>query len=192
MARLLTIKQLRFIDAYLSNGGNGLRAAAEAGYKGDYATLGSVAYENLKKPQIAAEINRRLSEYMTADEVLYRLSEIARGDLGDVLDEEGLIDLKQAKKMGKTRLLKAIKRKSGATNEVAVEQYSKVDALELLGKHHGLFVERVQVQDWRSEIMALLREGKVTPEQVRKELGDDIAQELLIRTGVSSAAERES
>lgn len=142
MARQFTAKQLLFIDAYLANGGNGTRAAEAAGYKGSEDVWAQVAYENLRKPEIEAEINRRLSQYMSADEVLYRLSEIANADLGDVLDEDGRVDLKKAKRLGKTRFLKVIKLKSGATNEIAFEQYSRMEALELLGKKHKLFIER--------------------------------------------------
>lgn len=142
MARRLTSKQLLFIDAYIANGGNGTRAAEAAGYQGNEAVWAQIAYENLRKPEIQAEIDKRLKKFMTSDEVLYRLSEIANADLGDVLDEDGRIDLKKAKQTGKTRFLKLAKRKSGATDEIAVEQYSRMEALELLGKYHKLFVER--------------------------------------------------
>lgn len=56
--RPLTSKQQRFVHAYLSNGGNGRAAAAEAGYKGSDQTLRSVASENLAKPNIRAAIDR--------------------------------------------------------------------------------------------------------------------------------------
>jgi hypothetical protein len=46
---------------------------------------------------------------------------------------------------------------------------------------------QVQVQDWRSDVTELLRSGKVTVDDVRRELGDEIAQELLIALGISSA-----
>lgn len=141
----LTSKQMLFIDCYIANGGNGTQAAEDAGYKGSRETLAAVAYENLNKPHIKAEIDRKLSQFMSADEVLYRLSEIVNADLGDVLDDDGNIDLKKAKRQGKTRFLKVIKRKSGGTNEVAVEQYSRMEALELLGKKHGLWINRQEL-----------------------------------------------
>lgn len=55
--RDLTPKQKLFVEAYLSNGFNGLQACKKAGYKGNDVTLGAVAYENLNKPQIKAFID---------------------------------------------------------------------------------------------------------------------------------------
>lgn len=141
----LTPKQVLFVDYYIANGGNGTQAAEDAGYKGSRETLAAVAYENLNKPHIKAEIERRLSQFMTADEVLYRLTEIVNADLGSILDDEGRIDLKKAKRQGKTRFLKVLKLKTGATNEIAFEQYSRMEALELLGKKHGLWVNRQEL-----------------------------------------------
>jgi hypothetical protein len=46
----LTPKQEKFVENYLSNGGNGTRAAGDAGYSGTPDTLKQVASENLAKP----------------------------------------------------------------------------------------------------------------------------------------------
>jgi hypothetical protein len=54
----LTLKQRRFIDEYLLSG-NATEAARVAGYKGNRATLATVASENLAKPYIAEEVRRR-------------------------------------------------------------------------------------------------------------------------------------
>lgn len=61
MAKRLTLKQLRFIDAYMATG-NGTEAARQAGYKGSYETLAQNARDNLRKPHIAAEIALRQSK----------------------------------------------------------------------------------------------------------------------------------
>jgi|CXWL01.1.fsa_nt_gi phage terminase small subunit len=153
MARQFTGKQLLFIDCYMASSDfNGTQAAEDAGYDGSREVLAAIAYENLRKPHIKAEIERRLSAYMTSDEVLYRLTEIARADLGDTLDDNGDIDLKKAKQLKKTKFLKRVKRKEtttqhGGSDETEVEQYSRIEALELLGKKHKLFVERMEVGD---------------------------------------------
>lgn len=54
--RPLTPKQRKFIAFYC---GNGIEAARKAGYQGNDATLGAVAYENLRKPQVAKAIKAR-------------------------------------------------------------------------------------------------------------------------------------
>lgn len=55
----LTPKQQLFVDAYLSNGFNGVDAARKAGYKGEYNTLKQVAAENLARPYLRSAIERR-------------------------------------------------------------------------------------------------------------------------------------
>lgn len=51
----LTEKQRRFCEAYAGEAaGNGVRACELAGYEGNKVTLASVAYENIRKPQIRA------------------------------------------------------------------------------------------------------------------------------------------
>lgn len=53
----LTEKQRRWVDAYAGQAkGNGTEAARLAGYAGSDAVLACVAYENRRKPQIAAVI----------------------------------------------------------------------------------------------------------------------------------------
>jgi hypothetical protein len=54
-------------------------------------------------------------------------------------------------------------------------------ALELLGEH----IDRLQVQTWQDEIIQLLREGKVKPEDVAAEF-PELADEFFARAGVSA------
>lgn len=103
---------------------------------------------------------------MTANEVLARLTGIARGDVADVLDEEGRFDFQKARRDKKTALLRKIKRKTTAKKvdrftegaeeeaetfetsvvyeEVEFEMYSAHEALRDLGKYHKLFADRVE------------------------------------------------
>ena len=52
----LTIKQDKFVKAYLLNGGNATQAAIDAGYSEN--TAGEMGHENLKKPQIKKAIEK--------------------------------------------------------------------------------------------------------------------------------------
>jgi phage terminase small subunit len=61
MANNLTLKQYKFVSAYLELG-NGVKAAKLAGYQGNPITLASVSYENLRKPHISSEIRSRLED----------------------------------------------------------------------------------------------------------------------------------
>jgi len=62
----LTDKQKIFIEAYLECW-NATEAARRAGYEGNDNTLGSVGWENLQKPYIRQEVDRRLAELRVND-----------------------------------------------------------------------------------------------------------------------------
>lgn len=171
----LSRKQQAFISEYLIDF-NATEAAIRAGYSG--RTAYSIGWENLRKPEIEEAIRQRLQEKaMLADEVLMRLAEQARGSLGDFLkrkqeDSPLLIDLDQAALMGKLHLVKKVKQRSlhrlledGEMElievQAEIELHDPQKALELLGKHHGLFKEQVEhsggleltVDDPRDELM---------------------------------------
>lgn len=76
----LSNKQRVFVEEYLTDF-NATQAALRAGYSERSAY--SIGQENLSKPEIAAEIKARLTEKtMSADEVLIRITEQAKSDLG--------------------------------------------------------------------------------------------------------------
>ncbi len=92
MAKELTGKQLKFATEYIKCL-NATEAARRAGYEGNDVTLGSVGYENLRKPQIASFIEDNFkANAMSAFEVVYRLSVIAASDIEDVIDDDGNLD----------------------------------------------------------------------------------------------------
>ena len=138
----LTSKQRRFINFYLELW-NGTEAASRAGYEGDRNVLAVIATENLRKPKIRAEIEKRLeSEAMGANEVLWRLGQHARGNLADFIDTDvpgGLIDMDVVAAKG--HLLKKL---SWTKAGLQIELYDAQAALEKLGKAHRLFVQEIK------------------------------------------------
>ena len=81
----LTQKQRRFIDEYIISG-NATQAAIKAGYSKKTAAV--TATENLRKPNIKAEIEKRNAEIQsekTADmtEVMEYLTSVMRGEQTD-------------------------------------------------------------------------------------------------------------
>lgn len=176
----LSPKQKTFINAYLETF-NATEAARQAHYKGDDATLASVGWENLRKPEISKAIEERLAAHaMSADEVLKRLAEQARGTMGDFVrfDDAGntVFDLQAAAMLGKMSLVKKLKTKTRTyttptinvrptefededaeeegrveiedmqVTEVSIEfeLYDAQAALVHIGKHHKLFVDKVE------------------------------------------------
>lgn len=151
----LTRKQQKFIDEYFACGMNATEAAKRAGYS--EATAYSIGWENLRKPEIKEVIEQRFKDsLMSADEVLARLVEHAKGDIGQLWDETtGQIDWEKARATGATGLIKRIKHKTIITTdkdgegttitEDELELHDPQKALQLIGKHHKLFVERTEV-----------------------------------------------
>lgn len=138
----LTLKQRRFIDAYLGEAnGNATRAARIAGY----ATPHMEGHNNLKNPKIVAEIERRYRENtMSTVETLRRLADQARGvgayisvqDGRTVVDVQGILDA------GLGHLIKAVKHTKYGQE---IEFYDAQNALIQIGKHLRLFVDRQEI-----------------------------------------------
>lgn len=154
----LTNKQRVFIDEYLIDF-NATQAAIRAGYSAK--TAGSIGAENLTKPEIKEEIEARLAEvHMSADEALKRISEIARGDIAQIMDISGVgfsLNMAMAKELGLTKLIKKVKQKTVThiaksesdedreVVELEVELYDSQAALRDILKLHGKFTDRVDV-----------------------------------------------
>lgn len=149
----LSLKRRRFIEAYLTSW-NATDAARKAGYK-DPNKQGPRLLVN---GGIKGLIEQRLKESaMGADEVLKRLSDIARSDIGDFLDIGSMafsVDLNKAKELGITHLVKKVKMRTATTlsadgvetetHTIEAELYDAQDALNTLGKHLNLFNDKVE------------------------------------------------
>lgn len=139
----LTNKQQVFINEYLVDF-NATQAAIRAGYSPK--TARQTGSENLSKPDIKAAIEARIAElHMSANEVLKRLADHARGTMEDFIHPESLyIDLSMAKRRGKLHLLKKVKyttRTKGEDEQVETvefELYDAQSALVQLARIHGL------------------------------------------------------
>lgn len=142
----LTPKQEAFVNEYLIDF-NATQAAIRAGYSA--RTARSQGHRLLTNVDIIEEVKLRVADKaMTADEVLLRLADIARGDMSDFLElKDGVstpyLNFRQAKERGKLHLIKKFKYSSEGYPEI--ELYSGYDALVQLGRAHKLFVERQEV-----------------------------------------------
>jgi phage terminase small subunit len=133
----LNDKQQAFVEAYLATWN-----ASEAARQADYAKPGQQGHRLLKNVEIEAEIKQRIAEKaMTADEVLVRLAEQARNEHGAYISTSGAIDLRRLIADGKGHLIKGIKRTQFGDN---IEFYDAQAALVHIGKHHGLFTDKVE------------------------------------------------
>ena len=120
----LTTKQRLFVEAYLVSA-NATEAARKAGYKGNDNTLKQVGSENLAKPYIRDLVEKRVDDAaMSANEVLQELALIAKCDWQDFVEVR--------------------RDKFGDVIDASLKLSDKLKALELIGKHHKLFTDRIE------------------------------------------------
>ncbi len=143
----LTQKQKMFCDEYLIDL-NATQAAIRAGYSPDSAR--SIATENLSKPAIRARIDGAIAERskrtgVTADRVVRELAKLAFVNAADVLDTQRGGVVENASRED-TACISAVRVKVGEDfTEREIRLCDKTKALELLGKHLGMFSDNVKL-----------------------------------------------
>lgn len=145
MAGKLTPKQIKFIDEYLIDL-NATQAAIRAGYS--KKTAQRIGSENLSKPLLQAEIQKRRNKLqtkceITQERVLRELAAIAFASGADFAKvvTGGAFDTVRMIPTDKLlpEKLAAIAGVKMTANGVEVKLHDKVRALEMLGKYLGLF-----------------------------------------------------
>lgn len=158
----LTAKQQRFVDEYLVDL-NATQAAIRAGYSEKTAEV--IGYENLRKPQIAIAIEQRMKDRerrteITQDRVLRELAKIGFADIRRAIEwgpEVMIVD----EETGETGIANgvalipsdkidddtsaAISEISQTAQGIKVKFHDKRAALVDIGKHLGMFKERVEL-----------------------------------------------
>lgn len=131
MANGLTTKQEAFVLAYIGGDDHGRHkfnatwAAKRAGYS--EKTAYSIGSELLKKPDVIARVRALLEAWaMPAEGVLAELTEIASAGWKDFVEILTWDD-------------------DGKPLKVKMDLGSKVKSLELLGKHHQLFSDNLNI-----------------------------------------------
>lgn len=147
----MTKKQKRFVEEYLIDL-NATQAAIRAGYSPD--TAGSIGNENLKKPEIKAAIDKAEADRscrtgINQDRVLREIAKLAFLNPVDVIDMDAATVRGEANR-DDTACIASVKVKSiptedGEITEREVKTYDKLKALELLGKHLGMFTDKMKI-----------------------------------------------
>jgi len=149
----LTPKRIRFCQEYVIDL-NGRQAAIRAGYS--EKTAKSSACELLQIDVVQQEIQRLQSEKaselnISQERVLKELARIAFFDIRKLYDDDG--NLKEPHDLDEdtARAIAAIEVTQVGSQRDPVEQFlkkirtiDKTKCLELLGKHLGMFVDRVE------------------------------------------------
>lgn len=120
----LTQKQQRFVDEYIISG-NATQAAIKAGYSKRSAQ--QTGAENLLKPVIKAELDRRNAEIKSAktadmQEVMEYLASVMRGEQTE-----------------------SVATAKGIYSDVPVSAKDRIKAAELIGKRHGAWTDKKEI-----------------------------------------------
>lgn len=146
----ITEKQQRFVDEYLIDL-NATQAAIRAGYSANSAR--DIGCENLTKPNIQQIISERMAERskrtgVNQDRVVQELAKIAFVKMTDIVDSQGKI--KDSALDDDLSCIESVKYKesesdTGSSVEREVKISPKLKALELLGKHLGMWNDKLDV-----------------------------------------------
>ena len=148
----LTDKQKKFIDEYLVDL-NATQAAMRAGYKEKAAYR--TGAENLRKPQIQEEIQKRMQERqqrteVTQDMVVKELAAIAFARATDYVEIRsngvcGTVVIKPTTNLSDQQIRAIAGIKEGA-NGIEIKLNDKEKALELLGRHLGMWNDKLDIK----------------------------------------------
>ena len=152
MAKKLTKKQQLFVDEYLIDL-NATQAAIRAGYSVDSAK--EIGCENLTKPNIQQAIAKAMAERskrtgINQDRVVLELAKIAFVKMTDIVDPDTGEILPNASD-DDLACIESVKFKQsdnqyGGSIEREVKLSPKMKALELLGKHLGMWNDKLNVE----------------------------------------------
>ena len=143
----MTKKQKRFVEEYLIDL-NATQAAIRAGYSPH--TAKDIGCENLAKPNIAAAISQAMAERskrtgINQDRVLQELARIGFAKITDVVDPE-TAEIRTDASDDDLACIQSIKIKPNEFGtEREVKLYDKKSALVDLGKHLGLFKDKMEL-----------------------------------------------
>lgn len=153
----MTKKQKRFVDEYLIDL-NITQAAIRAGYSPK--TAYSIGSENLKKPEIRACIEKAMAERskrtgINQDRIIIELAKIGLLNPKDLVDfDEATVKEEAAEEDLAAIASVRVKRfptKDGEGIEREIKMHDKTKALELLGRHFGMFKDKVEVSGLEEE-----------------------------------------
>lgn len=169
MARKLTPKQQMFCDEYLIDL-NATQAAIRAGYSNK--TAKEIGCNLLTKVNIRAYIDQKMAERsrrcgITADRVLNELAKIGFCNAADLINFNQATVKEEADNYDTAAIqsvkVKTMSSENGDMIEREVKLYDKTKSLELIGKHLGMFKDKVEVdvsETPKSEMAELLSQRR--------------------------------
>ncbi|MFR5839921.1 MAG: terminase small subunit [Anaerobutyricum hallii] len=150
----MTEKQKKFVEEYLIDL-NATQAAIRAGYS--VKNAGKIGHELLEKTRISNEVTRKIAERsrrtgINADRVLIELAKIAFVNADDVIESKDAT-LKENASRDDLAAIQSIKVKTFGEDGVEreIKLADKLKALDMLGRHLGMWNDKLQVSGMEEE-----------------------------------------
>lgn len=147
----LTLKQQRFVEEYLVDL-NATQAAIRAGYSPK--TAKEIGSQNLTKLNIKNCIDMAMAQRskrtgINQDRIVEEIAKIAFVNPTDVINMDEATVLGDSNREDTATIasvkVKVIPTEDGDITEREIKMYDKLKALELLGKHLGMFKDKVEL-----------------------------------------------
>lgn len=147
----MTGKERRFVDEYMIDL-NAYAAALRAGYAPATAKNASSWLDAARpgKPKVREAVEKRMAELskrtgVTAERVMHELARIAFANATDVVDTKSG-NVRPDADRDDTAAIQSVRVRDGLeSTEHEIKFCDKIRALELLGKHLGMFAENVKI-----------------------------------------------
>lgn len=155
----LTPQELRFVDELLADPRCSAAVAAGKAYPDaspdNYASLG---YQAKNRPQVAAEIRRRLAPAMAKlglerDHVLRHLASGLNYDVADAYNADGSFKALRDMPIDVRRQIESIEVEELTAGDLVIGKVRKVkfaprrQYVELAARHHKLLVDKIEIHD---------------------------------------------
>lgn len=193
----LNIRQERFCQEYILDF-NGTQAAIRAGYS--LETAGSNASGLLSLPKISLRVERVKAERLArvrydADKVLSEMSLLAHSNLDHYyITDDGQVGLTELAPEGAMRAIQSIKKKTKVfpakgddpghkEYDVEIRLWDKPTPLKLMGRHVGLFPDRVEVTGRDGQPLDVALSGLSSEELAAKAASIAAEAALIVRKG---------
>ena len=148
----LTAKQKRFCNEYLIDL-NATQAAIRAGYS--EVSARDIGCKNLTNPYIKSYLEKKMANReqrteITQDMVLKELAKIGFANIDDYVTVENndrnqkIVKVKPTKDIPEDKIAAISSIKQGA-NGIEIKVHDKVRALENIGRHLGMFKDKIEI-----------------------------------------------
>ena len=159
----MTDKQERFCQEYMIDL-NATQAAIRAGYS--VGTAEQIGYQLLQKTSVSNRIAQLRAEQskrtgISADRVVRELAKVAFVDIGNVVDDTGALrqDITPEDRAAVASIkVKNSETDSGSNEEREVKLYDKLRALDLIGRHLGMFKDKLEIMPDTGQLESILQQ----------------------------------